>query len=232
MRRLWVQNTANASSFYADYHRGNKSSDCFRAVLLRWHNRSHHSGYVLLALIITAEINKNRHSLFRKCSPCGWVSTWKKTVANDGTGIKHLTLKFRGPMGLGGMNKWKNELLKEHWPKSWMCSSHVMMVCYCNCSQSRRVWRRESVCPARKRMCARFHRLLCCPGKSPGQNRISHSHWVKIWDETTTVKSINAPNQNSKFFLLHCQYFQLMDSFSGIIGQHDILIDSMLLLRE
>ena len=61
-----------------------------------------------------------------------WVCTWKKTVANDRAGIKHLTLKFRGPVGLGGMNKWwKNELLKEHWPKSWMCSSHVVMVCYC-----------------------------------------------------------------------------------------------------
>ena len=28
-----------------------------------------------------------------------------KTVANDRAGIKHLTLKFRGPVGLGGMNK-------------------------------------------------------------------------------------------------------------------------------
>ena len=44
-----------------------------------------------------------------------WVRTWKKIVANDRAGIKHLTLKFRGPVGQGGMNKWwKNELLKEH----------------------------------------------------------------------------------------------------------------------
>ena len=67
-----------------------------------------------------------------------WVQTWKKTVVYDRAGIKHLTLKFRGPVGLGGMNKrWKNELLKEHWPKSWMCSSHVVMVCYCcwNCQE-------------------------------------------------------------------------------------------------
>ena len=66
-----------------------------------------------------------------------WLRTWKKTVSNDRAGIKHLTLKFRGPMGLGGMNKWKNELLKEHWPKTWMCSSHVVMVCYCcwNCQE-------------------------------------------------------------------------------------------------
>ena len=33
-----------------------------------------------------------------------WVCTWKKTVANDRAGIKHLTLKFRGPVGLGVMN--------------------------------------------------------------------------------------------------------------------------------
>ena len=59
------------------------------------------------------------------------ICTWKKTVANDRAGIKHLTMKFWGPVGLGGMNKWwKNELLKEYWPKSWMCSSHVVMVCY------------------------------------------------------------------------------------------------------
>ena len=68
----------------------------------------------------------------RKMALVLWVSTWKKTVANDRAGIKHLTLKFGGPVGLGGMNKWwKNELLKEHWPKSWMCSSYVVMVCYC-----------------------------------------------------------------------------------------------------
>ena len=30
---------------------------------------------------------------------------WKKTVANDRPGIKQLTLKFRGPVGLGGMNE-------------------------------------------------------------------------------------------------------------------------------
>ena len=67
-----------------------------------------------------------------RCTLVLWVRTWKKTVANDRDGIKHLTLKFRGSVGQGGMNKWwKNELLKEHWPKSWMCSSHVVMVCYC-----------------------------------------------------------------------------------------------------
>ena len=74
----------------------------------------------------------------RKITLVLWVLTWKKTVVNDRAGIKHLTLKFRGPVGLGGMNKWwKNELLKKHWPKSWMCSSHVVMVCYCswNCQE-------------------------------------------------------------------------------------------------
>ena len=49
---------------------------------------------------------------------------------------------------------------------------------------------------------AHFHRLLYRLGKSSGQNGISHPFWVKIWDETITVKSINAPNKNSKFFLL------------------------------
>ena len=34
-----------------------------------------------------------------------WVRAWKKTVANDRAGIKHLTLKSRGPVGLGGMNE-------------------------------------------------------------------------------------------------------------------------------
>ena len=29
-----------------------------------------------------------------------------------------------------------------------------------------------------------------------------HPYWVKIWDDTTTVKLIYAPNKNSKFFLL------------------------------
>ena len=68
----------------------------------------------------------------RKITFVLWVRTWKKTVANDRAGIKHLTLKFRRPVGLRGMNKWwKNELLREHWPKSWMCSSHIMMVFYC-----------------------------------------------------------------------------------------------------
>ena len=61
-----------------------------------------------------------------------WVCTWKKTVENDRAEINHVTLKFWGPLGLGGMNKWwKKELLKEHWAKSWMCSSHVERVCYC-----------------------------------------------------------------------------------------------------
>ena len=67
----------------------------------------------------------------RKITLVLWVRTWKKTVAIDRARMKHLTLKFRGPVDLGGMNKWwKNELQKEHWPKSWMCSSHVVMVCY------------------------------------------------------------------------------------------------------
>ena len=74
----------------------------------------------------------------QKDSPCAMNHTWKKTVTNDRARIKHVTLKFRGPVGLGGMIKWwKNEFLKEHWPKSWMCSSHVVMVCYCcwNCQE-------------------------------------------------------------------------------------------------
>ena len=42
----------------------------------------------------------------RKITLVLWVRTWKKTVANDRAGIKHLTLKFRRPVGLGGKNKW------------------------------------------------------------------------------------------------------------------------------
>ena len=52
---------------------------------------------------------------------------------------------------------------------------------------------------AEERMCARFRHLLCCPGKSSGQNGISHPH----------VKSINVPNKNSKFFLLYQQTLPL-----------------------
>ena len=89
----------------------------------------------------------------RKIAFVLWVRTWRKTAAKERAGIKHLTLKFQGPLGLGGMNKWwKNELLKEHWPKSWMCSSHVVMVCYCywNRQEGSVKKRGESVCPAWK----------------------------------------------------------------------------------
>ena len=41
----------------------------------------------------------------QKDNPCTVSHTWKKTVVNDRAGIKHLTLKFQGPVGLGGMNK-------------------------------------------------------------------------------------------------------------------------------
>ena len=121
----------------------------------------------------------------RKITLVLWVRTLKKTVANDRAEIKRLKLKFRGPVGLGGMNKWwKNELLKEHWPKSWMCSSNVVMVCYCcwnhqeesvkkgvGLSCSKNMWGRED-----ERM---LHCLLYCPGKSSGQNGMNHCHWTK-----------------------------------------------------
>ena len=130
----------------------------------------------------------------QKHNPCTVSQTWKKTVANDRAGIKHLTLKFRGPVVLGGMNKWwKNELLKEHWPKSWMCSSHVVMVCYC-------CWNRQEE-SAKKRVKARLHRLLYCPGRSPGQNGISHSHWTKYINWNPNGKMIPVLNNNLKFFL-------------------------------
>ena len=123
-----------------------------------------------------------------------WVRTWKKTVANDRAGIKRLTLKFRGPVGLGGMNKWwKNELLKEHWPKSWMCSSHVLMVCYCCWNHQE-----ESV---KKRVKACLHHLLYCLERSPGQNGISHFHWTKCKNWNPNGKMIPALNDNLKFFL-------------------------------
>ena len=143
----------------------------------------------------------------RKIALVLWVRTWKKTAANDRAGIKHLTLKFRGPVGLGGVNKsWKNELLKEHWPKSWMCSSHVVMVCYCCWNRqeesvkkrvglfcSKNMWGRED-----ERM---LHRLLYCPGKSSGQNGMNHSHWTKYINWNPNGKTIPAQNNNVKFFL-------------------------------
>ena len=118
----------------------------------------------------------------QKDNPCTVSHTWKKTVVNDRARIKHQTLKFLGPVGLGGMNKWwKNELLKEHWPKSWMCSSHVVMVCYC-------CWNRQEE-SEKKRVKACLHRLLYCPGKSSGQNGINHLHWVKIWGQDYNGKN-------------------------------------------
>ena len=41
----------------------------------------------------------------QKDSPRAVSSYMEETVANDRAGIKHLTLKFRGSVGLGGMNK-------------------------------------------------------------------------------------------------------------------------------
>ena len=117
----------------------------------------------------------------RKIALVQWVRKWKKTVANDRARIKHLTLKFRGPVGLGEMNKWwKNELLKEHWPKSWMCSSHVVMVCYC-------CWNRQEE-SEKKRGRGSDTQPFILPGRSPGQNGISHSHWTKYKIETPTAK--------------------------------------------
>ena len=104
----------------------------------------------------------------QKDNPC-IVSLYMEENSCKWAGIKHLTLKFRGPVVLEGMNKWwKNELLKEHWPKSWMCSSHVVMVCYCCWNRQEDQWRREDERP--------IHSLLYCLGRSPGQNGISHSH--------------------------------------------------------
>ena len=109
----------------------------------------------------------------RKIALVQWVRTWKRTVANDRAGIKHPALKLQGPLGLGGMNKgWKNELLKEHCPKNWMCSSHVVIVCYRCWSQSRRV-------SEEGRTRERYITFYIAWGKSPGQNGIIHSHWTK-----------------------------------------------------
>ena len=143
----------------------------------------------------------------RKINPVPWVRTWKKKVVKDRAGIKHLTSKFLGPVGLGGMNKgWKNELLKERWPQSWMCSSHVVMVCYCcwnrqeesvkkrvGLSCSKNMWGRED-----ERM---LHHLLYHPGKSSGQNGMNHSHWTKYINSKTNGKTIPALDNNLKFFL-------------------------------
>ena len=120
----------------------------------------------------------------RKITLVLWDRTRKKTVAKDRAGIKHLTLKFRGPVGLGKMNKWwKNRLLKEHRPKSRMFSSHVVMVCYC-------CWYCQEEL-AKKR--GPGSDLLHCPGRSRGQNGISHSHWTKY---------INSKLQRPKQFSL------------------------------
>ena len=135
----------------------------------------------------------------RKIALVLWVRTWKKTVANDTAGIKHLTLKFRGPVGLGGMNKWwKNELLKEHWPKSWMCSSYNVMICYCS-------WNRQEEL-VKKRMKARLHRPLYSPGRSPRQNSISHSHWTKYINWNPNAKMIPALNDNLKFLIYATEF--------------------------
>ena len=101
---------------------------------------------------------------------------------------------------------WKNELLKEHWPKSWMCSSHVVMVCYCcwnrqeesvkkrvGLSCSKNIWGRED-----ERM---LLSLLYCPGKSSRQNGMNPSHWTKYIDWNPNGKMIPALNNNLKFFL-------------------------------
>ena len=137
-----------------------------------------------------------------------WVRTWKKTVANDRTGIKYLTLKFWGPVGLGGMNKWwKNELLKEHWPKSWMCSSHVVMVCYRCWSQSRKVSEEESHSVlfekyVRKRERENVTLLFTLT------REVIWAKWHESFSldeiykfETPMTKTIPALNNNLKFFL-------------------------------
>ena len=135
----------------------------------------------------------------KKITPVLWVRTWKKTVENDRVGIKHLTLKFRGPLGLGGMNEWwKNELLKEHWPKSWMCSSHVVVVCYRCWNQSRRVSEEESRSAllekyARKR---RGRGSDTQPFMLPGEVTLAEWHQSFSW-----TKTILALNNNLKFFL-------------------------------
>ena len=130
----------------------------------------------------------------RKISFMLWVRTWKKTVAHDR--IKHLTVKLRGPVGLGGMNKWwKNELLREHWPKSWMCSSHVVMVCYCSWNrqeESVKKWGQKNVTP---------------PFILPGEVLRAEWHESISLDEiykfkTPMAKTISALNNNLKFFLL------------------------------
>ena len=154
----------------------------------------------------------------RKIALVLWVCTWKKAVINDRAGFKHLTLKFQGPVGLGGMNKWwKNELLKENWLKSWMCSSHAM-VCYCcwnrqeESVRKRRVglsclknmWGREG-----KRM---LHHLLYCPGKSSGQNGMNHSHWTKYINWNPNSKMILAQNNNLKLFLSATTSFKFLNS--------------------
>ena len=136
-----------------------------------------------------------------------WVRTWKKRVANDRAGIKHLTVKFRGPVRLGGMNEWwKKELLKEHWPKSWMCSSHVVMVCYCCGNRQEKSVKKRVGLSCSKNMRGRkderlLHRLLYCPGKSSGQNDMNYSHWTKYINWSSNGKMIPTLNNNLTFFL-------------------------------
>ena len=89
--------------------------------------RKENTGMWTRILMSFSNFNDNQ-----KDNPCTVSSYMEETVASDRAGMKHLTLKFQGPVGLGGMNKWwKNELPKEHRPKGWMCSSHVVIVCYC-----------------------------------------------------------------------------------------------------
>ena len=131
----------------------------------------------------------------QKDNLCAVSHICKKTVANDRAGIKHLTLKFRGPVCLGGMNKWwKNELLKEHWPK--ICIAHLMSwwsITAAGINQEESVKKRGGPSYS-KNMWGRedegtLHRLLYCLGKSPGQNGIIHSHWTKYINSKTQLQN-------------------------------------------
>ena len=144
----------------------------------------------------------------RKIALVPWVRTWKKTVANDRVRIRHLTLKFLEPVGLRGMNKWwKNELLKEHWPKSWMCSSHVVMVCYWLLESSRRVSDEESQSVRLEKYVRRRGRKnVTRPFILPGEVIWAEWHESLSLDEiykfqTPTAKTIPALYNNLKFFL-------------------------------
>ena len=101
--------------------------------------------------------------------------------------------------GLGGLNEWWRIDLLDTKVHKLDGSPHGDAICYWREREDMSVLLKRYL---RKRKFRALSPPLYCLGHFPGQNGISHPHWMKICDETITVKLIYAPNKNSKFFLL------------------------------